>query len=290
MDFMQLLLSPLGFDAVKYLNVLFFLFLFLFWGGNKFTEMSIQSTITDLRDSVDFDNHYTITHSDFDDFPKLMKDYFATVIADSSQIPKFVTLYQTGDFKTEVHAEWKPVTAKQYYTTEKPNFLWNSEMRASKYFWVNAVDSYLSGKGNMLIKLNSSITVADSWGIELDKSGLFRYISEAVFFPSSLLPNEKLQWSILDSNIAEIKFSDRENSVVAKLFFSEDNTIEKIETYDKYRALEEGYEKSLYTVYYSKYKMIDDLFIVPTHAEVEWDLKTGKFLYGKFDINKIIYE
>jgi len=163
-------------------------------------------------------------------------------------------------------------------------------MKTSKLFWVNAIDSYVSGKGNMLIKFNSSITVADSWGIELDKSGLFRYISEAVLFPTKLLPSEKLMWNILDSNIAEIKFIDNDISVVAKLYFDSSKRIKKIETFDKYRALESGYEKSLYTIYLSKYKMFDNSFLIPSYIEVEWDLKSGKFKYGKFIIDSILYE
>ena len=163
-------------------------------------------------------------------------------------------------------------------------------MKTSKFFWVNAIDSYINGKGNMLIKLNSSITVADSWGIELDKSGLFRYISEAVFFPTKLLPTKNLLWNILDSNVAEIKFTNSANSIVAKLYFDSEYKITKIETYDKYRALEEGFEKSLYTIYFYNYETVNELFKVPKKMEVEWDLASGKFNYGKFNIEKIIYE
>jgi hypothetical protein len=78
--------------------------------------------------------------------------------------------------------------------------------------------------------------------------------------------------------------------VVAKIYFNSDYTISKIETYDKYRALEEGYERSLYTVYFSNYKVMDNKFTIPSYIEVEWDLKEGKFEYGKFNIDEIYYE
>ncbi len=124
-------------------------------------------------------------------------------------------------------------------------------MKTSKFFWVNAIDSYITGKGNMLIKLNSSITVADSWGIELDKSGLFRYISEAVFFPTKLLPTKNLLWNILDSNLAEIKFTNSENSIVAKLYFDSEYKISKIETYDKYQSIRRRFQKvAIYSLFF----------------------------------------
>jgi hypothetical protein len=269
--------------------VLFLVFLFLFWGGSVFTKMSINNTVSDLRDSIDFNNKELFTYSEIKNQPELIKNYFTSAIADSTIKPKFITVKQKAEFKTDVKSEWKPLTAVQYFTTDSPNFLWASEMKSSNFFWVNAIDSYINGKGNMLIKLNSSITVADSWGIELDKSGLFRYISEAVLFPTKLLPSQNLLWNILDSNTAEIKFTDGELSVVAKLFFNSKNLISKIETFDKYRALEEGYERSMYTIYLSEYKKLKG-FMIPTYIEAEWDLKSGKFMYGKFSIVNIEYE
>jgi len=269
--------------------VLFLVFLFLFWGGSVFTKMSINNTVSNLRDSIDFHNKELFTYSEIINQPELIKNYFARTIADSTIKPKFIIVKQKAQFKTDVKSEWKPITAVQYFTTELPNFLWASEMKSSDIFWVSAIDSYINGKGNMLIKLNSSITVADSWGIELDKSGLFRYISEAVLFPTKLLPSQNLIWNILDSNTAEIKFTDGELSVVAKLFFNSENLISKIETFDKYRALEEGYERSMYTIYLSEYKKLKG-FMIPTYIEAEWDLKSGKFMYGKFSIVNIEYE
>ena len=270
--------------------ILFLAFLFFFWGGTVLTKISIDNKISELRDSIDFSKNNLFTYTKIDDQPKLIRDYFQSVLADSILHPKFITVEQTAQFKTDINSNWMPLKATQYFSTEPSGFLWNSEMKTSNFFWVNAIDSYLNRKGNMLIKFNSSVTVADSWGIELDKSGLFRFISEAVLFPTKLLPSENLMWNILDSNIAEIKFIDGDLSVVAKLFFDSKKRINKIETYDKYRALEEGYKKSLYTIYLSKYRTFEKSFTVPTYIEVEWELNSGKFKYGKFTIERIKYE
>jgi Family of unknown function (DUF6544) len=270
--------------------ILFLAFLFFFWGGTVLTRRTIDNKISEMRDSINFSEKSLFTYSSLADQPELIRDYFNSVLADSIFLPKLITIEQTAKFKTSINSDWMPLKATQYFTTETPSFLWDSEMKTSKFFWVNAIDSYLNGKGNMLIKFNSSVTVADSWGIELDKSGLFRYISEAVLFPTKLLPSKNLMWSILDSNTAEIKFIDKELAIVAKLFFDSTNRITKIETFDKYRALDDGYEKSLYTIYLSDYKLFEHSFTIPTYFEVEWDLPSGTFKYGKFNIETIQYE
>jgi len=265
-------------------------FSFFFWGGNKLTEYTIKNRIKELRDSTNFNNANFFSFSELDTLPSLLSNYFNTVLIDSSVKPNFITLGQTAYIKTDEDSDWKVMNASECFTATKPNFIWNSSLRNNEFFWVQSVDSYINGDGNMLIKLNSSITISDAWNIEMNKSGLFRYLSEAVFFPTSLLPNKDLQWNILDTNTAEIKFSDKGNSVVAKVFFSENGTIKKMETYDKFRSTFSGFAKTLYTIYYSKYKWLTKNYYTPTHFEVEWDLPEGKFKYGKFDITNINYE
>ncbi len=272
------------------ITVVSLVFLFFFWGGSLLTKYSIDSKITQLRDSTNFSDKDIFTYSQLDSLPPLLKTYFKTVLIDSVPKPNFISLAQTAQIKTDENSEWMQLDANEYFTTDQPNFLWDSKLQSSKFFWVQSIDSYINGKGNMLIKLNSSITISDTWSIEMDKSGLFRYISEALLFPSYLLPNKNLQWNILDSNIAEIKFTDDKNSVVCKVYFAEDGTINKMQTLDKYRTTNSGYMKTLYTIYYSNYKWLTKKYFVPTHFEVEWDLPEGNFRYGKFDITNITYE
>lgn len=270
--------------------ILSFAFVFFFIGGKILTNFSIKTKVEELRDSTDFSKKEIFYYNKIDSLNPLIKNFFKAVIKDSSTIPNFVTIEQSAEFKTNESSDWIKLAAKQYFTTYKPNYLWNAELNTSKYFWVNAIDSYINNKGNTLIKLNSSITIADSWGIEIDKSGLFRYLSEAVLFPTVLLPSNNLLWNILDSNIAELKFIDGDNSVVAKFYFDINNRVTKIETYDKYRMVNSEYNKALHTIYFSDYKLIDNTFYIPTHFLLEWQLKNDNFTYGKFNITKIVYE
>lgn len=272
------------------LSILFLLFLFLFWGGSKLTSYSINSSITELRDSINFSNNKQIDFNEIENLPEILQKYFKKVITKKTNKPQFITVKQSAQFKTDENSEWKPITATEYFTTDKINFLWDAVMSSSNFFWVRAIDSYINGKGNMLIKLNSSITITDAWSIEMDKSGLVRYLSEALLFPTSLLPNKHLVWNVLDSNSAEIKFSNNNYSVVAKVFFAEDGTIYKLETMDKYRTTDAGYVKTLYSTNYYNYKLMKNGFYVPTYVEVEWTLPEGNFKYGKFNIDNIIYE
>ncbi len=264
--------------------------LFIFWGGGKLTEYNTNKKIEKLRNSVNFGKKKVFTYKKLNHLPPQLFKYFHTVLTDSFIIPNYVSVEQTAKFKTSKKSNWLPVKAKEYFSTGKPNYIWNAETQTNKLFWVKTIDSYLNGKGNMLIKINSSITISDANNIEMDKAGLFRYFSEALFFPTSLLPNDSLMWNILDTNIAEIKFKDKSTTIVAKVYFNKKGTIDKITTYDKYRTSENGYSKTLYTIYYYKYKWYDEKYFIPTHYDLEWKLPEGKFKYAKFNIIKINYE
>ena len=275
--------------VISIVGVLFILFLFLFWGGKVYTKYSIKTEIADLKSQVDFKSKKYFNYSLIEVQPKIIQKFFRAVIDDSSQTPNFITLNQSGNIKTEENYNWLNIKSIEYFTAQKPNLLWDAEIGNSKFFWIEIVDSYLKNKGNTLIKINSSITIGDSWGIEIDKSNLFKYLSEAVYFPTSLLPSKNLIWNILDSNSAEVKFTDKNTSLVAKIFFNTNGTIKKIETLDKFRPMNNNYKESLFTIYFFDYKKHSS-FLIPTYCEVEWELEKGKFKFGKFKIDSIKYE
>ena len=270
--------------------ILFLIFLFFFWGGEVYTSYSINSKIEELRDSANLNSNEIFTFSQIDNQPVLLKNFFTAVIKDSSKAPNFITLSQSGEMKTEEKSNWLKVKAREVFTTSTPELLWDGEIGNSKFFWVEIIDSYLKHKGKSLVKINSSLTIGDSKGIEIDKSNLFKYLSEAVFFPTSLLPNPNLHWHILDTNSAEIKFTDSNTSVVAKFFFNKNGTINKIETLDKFLSKNSSFKESLFTVYFYKYRWVNNAFFIPTYFEVEWNLEKGKMKFGKFKIDNIKYE
>ena len=54
----------------------------------------------------------------------------------------------------------------------------------------------------MLWKLFSAITLVNFGGREIDQSALVRYLTEAVYFPTALLPSRTLRWEELDADSA----------------------------------------------------------------------------------------
>ncbi len=53
----------------------------------------------------------------------------------------------------------------------------------------------MNGKGNMLIKMMSTIPIGNSSGEEMDQGAMMRFLAEIVWLPSAAL-NDYIQWDI----------------------------------------------------------------------------------------------
>ena len=93
-------------------SILLVLFIIFFWGGTVLTKLSVENKINDLRDSVDFSDRKLFTYESLAEQPDLIKNYFKKVLPDSVFQPKFITVDQSAQFKTEINADWMPLKAK----------------------------------------------------------------------------------------------------------------------------------------------------------------------------------
>lgn len=59
-----------------------------------------------------------------------------------------------------------------------------------------------AGKGEMLFKLFNVYTMISDNGWAIDQWGLYRYLTEAVYFPTALLPSQHVRWEPVDKNSA----------------------------------------------------------------------------------------
>jgi hypothetical protein len=72
--------------------------------------------------------------------------------------------------------------------------------------WVEARDRLIAGKGNMLIKLWSTLKVGDASGPELDQGALMRWLSEVPWFPQGFL-HGSVKWTEIDAHSAKASVS-----------------------------------------------------------------------------------
>ena len=69
----------------------------------------------------------------------------------------------------------------------EPEFIWRVRVQMMHVLPVAGRDSYVDGRGRMLIKLGSVVPVVDAADEKIDQGALLRFLGEIVWFPAAAL-------------------------------------------------------------------------------------------------------
>ncbi|MEP6748137.1 MAG: DUF6544 family protein [Bacteroidota bacterium] len=215
-----------------------------------------------------------------DNLPEPVQRYFNHVLKDGQPYISYVRLKHDGQFKTGLKKDWVNIKGEQYFTNEKPGFIWKGT--TSMFI---ARDMYLDNEGRLIATIISTINVVDVHGKQqYNESELLRWLGESVWFPTNFLPSEKLQWTPIDSSSAKLTFNYNGLSLFYIVTFNDAGEIIQMET-KRYMD-----EKRLETWIIKPFNYEErNGIIIPVQAEVFWRLKEGDFSYAKFSVTEIEY-
>ncbi|MEO6849026.1 MAG: DUF6544 family protein [Mucilaginibacter sp.] len=212
--------------------------------------------------------------------PSPVQRYFKHVLKDGQPYISYIRLKHDGQFKTDLKKDWVNIKGEQYFTTEKPGFIW----KGTTSMFV-ARDMYLANEGRLIATILSTINVVDIHGKQqYNESELLRWLCESVWFPTNLLPSKNLQWTAIDTSSARLTFNYNGLSLFYIITFNEKGEIVQMETK---RYMDET-RLETWIIKPDHYEEKNGV-IIPTKAEVFWRLKEGDFSYAKFRVQKIEY-
>lgn len=154
--------------------------------------------------------------------------YFARVLTPGQPLVHRATIHHAGDFALQPGA-WKPFTSRQLYTTQPRGFVWDATIRFLPFLPLRVRDRYAAGDGSMLGSLAGVVTVVDQRGTDaMGESSLLRYLAEATWLPTALLPQEGVQWTPRDDSSATASLLDGEHAVSMDVYFGAGGGIVRI--------------------------------------------------------------
>src|SRR6056297_3240225 len=144
---------------------------------------------------------------DFDSLAKLpppVERYFKYVLTDGQKFIRKATNRQHGTLRTSIKTEnWSSFTARHLALPPAAGFIWNAEVEAPLNAHLRVLDSYIAGVGSGRVSLFSAFPVASDIGsAELNSGALHRYLAEAVWYPTALLPESGVAWTPIDDESA----------------------------------------------------------------------------------------
>ncbi len=197
-----------------------------------------------------------------------------------------VRLKQKGLMRQSAEKGWMKTQAVQYFSTEKPGFIWIARVDMMPLLTLAGRDKYADGKGNMLIKALGLLPVVDAAGPEIDQGTMLRYLGEMIWFPSAAL-EPYITWEAIDSVSAKATMSYGGVTASGVFTFDEEGRMLSFSA-QRYMGGGEGSTLENWFIPASEWKEFDGIR-VPSKGDVIWKLKDGDFTYYKWEIEAIEY-
>jgi hypothetical protein len=211
--------------------------------------------------------------------PEPVWRYFLHVMNNPQPYISYVRLKHHGQFKTAVNANWKEITGEEYFTIENPGFIWKGRVG-----FMTAIDSFVSGNGSLKVYLFSILRIANGSGTKFTQGELLRWLGESVWFPTALLPSDKLQWETIDDYHAKLVYAYNKIKVYYIVTFNEDYEITMLKT----KRYMDGRKLRTWIGKLFNYELLNGV-LVPTKMEAIWRLNGNDFSYAVFHLNLIEY-
>jgi hypothetical protein len=121
---------------------------------NQKVEKEIEELFSKVKNKGEI-----VTREDISDLPKNVKKWleYSGIIGKEEIVSVYVK--QKADMRLEKDKPWMPVEAEQYFTSDEPGFIWKANIKAAPLFHISGRDKYENGKGNMLIKILSVLSL-----------------------------------------------------------------------------------------------------------------------------------
>jgi hypothetical protein len=217
-----------------------------------------------------------------------VRRYLTAVIPENRRRVRRARFTQSGVLRVgEEVGKWQPFTAEQDVVTNPPGFVWNATVRMGPLLSVRVMDAYQNGCGVLRARLLGVVPVARASGPEMDEGEMMRYLAEAIWYPTALVPDERLRWWPVDESSALAVLSDKGREVSVKFRFDDQGMVYRIDA-DRYRAENRGYRRRPWSAYCGEYALRDG-FRIPLEARVVWHFPQVELEYFRGRIESAEY-
>jgi hypothetical protein len=165
---------------------------------------------------------------------------------------------------------WMKFTASQVIGPRTTEFLWTAHAEIAPLLHVQVKDSLIGGQGYGQVALLSAVPLASDGGnFEMNSGSLHRFLAEAVWYPSALLPSSQLMWTPVDDSRAVATLTKGPVTVSLEFRFSLDNEVTSIYTPGRWGSFDGGYKRVPWEGKFRNYSRRNGV-LVPTEGEVGW--------------------
>lgn len=226
-----------------------------------------------------------------DGLPAPAARWLRAVIRDGAPLARRIVIRHEGEFRADsAGAAWAPFRSVQHFTARAPGFVWAADIRMAPLAHVYVRDELVAGQGAMRARLLGLVPVADAAGTPgLASGALHRWLGEAAWFPTALLPSPFLRWTAVDDSTAIATATDGGVRVSLTFRFGPDSLLRFVETPGRLRDVNGEPVPTPWRATLAHWHWRGDVR-VPMRGEVAWGLPSGPWAYWRGRITEATYD
>ena len=231
--------------------------------------------------------------SELDAAPEPVARYLRQVLPEGQALIRRARITWSGEFNLGKPGadSWKPFTATQEFVVDPPGFIWSARISMAPGVPVLVRDGLVAGEGLMEGKIAGVVPVVRRAGTpELAAAALQRYLSEALWFPTALLPGQGVTWTATNGTTARATLTSCGVTTSVEFRFDTRGRVASINVPD--RLFDNGKDTPTPQPWQARIERWQEMegIVVPAAAVAEWLLPTGTFAYWRGGPSKVEYE
>ncbi|MFP4557223.1 MAG: DUF6544 family protein, partial [Bacteroidales bacterium] len=247
----------------------------------------IKSETQYILNSVDEYSKEIVSENDIAHLPTPVKSWLNTSGVIGKERIQTVWLTQNFLMKLKPQQEsWHNATAQQYFTVDKPAFIWTVDMKMSPIIHIKGRDKFVDGKGEMQMRMNSIINLGKETGHKMDEGTLQRYLGEMVWFPSAVL-SPYVTWEEIDSLTAKATMNYQGTTGSGTFYFNQQGDFVKFSAL-RYKGNDPDAKRYEWVIDVDEYAEFEGVRI-PSKCRATWKLEEGDWTWCKLEITEIKY-
>jgi hypothetical protein len=222
--------------------------------------------------------------------PPAVQRYFQAALTSERPIVTAVNLEHVGTFNARDKGDaWKHFRSQQRVTTRRPGFVWDARITMIPGVSVHVHDAYVAGEGILHASLLGLVSMVDIRGTsDVAQGELMRFLAEAAWYPTALLPSQGVRWEAIDDRSARATLTDGDASATLTFQFNDDGLIDIIRADARGRSVG---NKMVYLPWQGRFwnYQLRDGMRIPIEGEVSWITPEGKRPYWRGRITHVSY-
>lgn len=205
------------------------------------------------------------------DLPEPVARYLRHVLGERQRPIRLARLSERGRLRTDPDAaRWTRFRARQVIAPAATGFVWDARVAVAPLTHVGVRDAYVDGIGSGEVSVLSAIPVSRArGGLEMNSGSLHRYLAEAVWCPTALLPGDNLRWEPIDGRKALATLTNAGVTVSLEFWFDESAEVVGVYSPGRWGRFGGGFQQVPWEGHFRDYHARSGV-LVPSYGEVGW--------------------